>query len=118
MALEAPARVVPVRQTAEIIKTFSERCPAVIVNNKQEKADYVVLLDHEGGKELISRDNKVVVFNKDGDSIMSRSTRILGNALKDACATIAEDWPKQLIKASNTPTKSETASPAVTKSQQ
>ena len=105
-------------QTAEIIKTFSERCPAVIVNNKQEKADYVVLLDHEGGKELISRDNKVVVFNKNGDSIMSRSTRILGNAVKDACATIAEDWPKQLIKASNAPTKSETASPAVAKSQQ
>jgi len=107
-------------QTAEIIKTFSERCPAVIVNNKQEKADYVVLLDHEGGKELISRDNKVVVFNKDGDSIVSRSTRILGNAVKDACAAIAEDWPKQLTltKASNAPTKSETASPAVAKSQQ
>ena len=105
-------------QTAEIIKTFGERCPTVIVNNKQEKADYVVLLDHEGGKELISRDNKVVVFNKDGDSIVSRSTRILGNAVKDACAAIAEDWPKQLIKASNAPTKSETASPAVAKSQQ
>ena|SRR5437867_2766249 len=104
-------------QTAEIIKTFGERCPTVIVNNKQEKADYVVLLDHEGGKELISRDNKVVVFNKDGDSIVSRSTRILGNAVKDACATIAEDWPKQLTltKASNAPTKSETASPAVAK---
>jgi hypothetical protein len=38
-------------QTAEIIKTFGERCPAVIVNNKQEKADYVILLDHEGGPE-------------------------------------------------------------------
>jgi len=107
-------------QTAEIIKTFGERCPTVIVNNKQEKADYVVLLDHEGGKELISHDNKVVVFNKDGDSIVSRSTRILGNAVKDACAAIAEDWPKQLTltKASNAPTKSETASPAVAKSQQ
>ena len=105
-------------QTAEIIKTFGERCPMVIVNNKQEKADYVVLLDHEGGKELISHDNKVVVFNKDGDSIVSRSTRILGNAVKDACAAIAEDWPKQLIKASNAPTKSETASPAMAKSQQ
>jgi hypothetical protein len=105
-------------QTAEIIKTFGERCPTVIVNNKQEKADYVVLLDHEGGKELISRDNKVVVFNKDGDSIVSRSTRILGNAVKDACAAIAEDWPKQLIKASNAPRQSETASPAVAKSQQ
>src|SRR5438128_10489234 len=104
-------------QTAEIIKTFGERCPTVIVNNKQGKADYVVLLDHEGGKELISRDNKVVVFNKDGDSIVSRSTRILGNAVKDACADIDEDSPKHLIKASNAPTKSEMASPAVAKSQ-
>jgi len=86
-------------QTAEIIKTFGERCPAVIVNNKQEKADYVVLLDHEGGKELVSRDNKVVVFNKEGDSIMSHSTRLLGNAVKDACAAIATDWPKQVAKA-------------------
>src|SRR5437899_6689302 len=58
-------------QTAEIVKTFGERCPGVIVNNKQEKADYVVLLDHEGGKGLILHDNKVAVFNKDGDSIVS-----------------------------------------------
>src|SRR5207244_13440213 len=46
--------------------------------------------------------------------------RILGNAVTDARAAIAEDWPKQLTltKASNAPTKSETASPAVAKSQQ
>ena len=106
-------------QTAEIIKTFGERCPAVIVNNKQEKADYVVLLDHEGGKELISHDNKVVVFNKDGDSIMSHSTRILGNAVKDACAAIAEDWPKQLGKAASAPQKAHITTPTVaSKSQQ
>jgi hypothetical protein len=86
-------------QTAEIIKTFNQRCPNVIVNNKQEKADYVVLLDHEGGKDAVSRDNKVVVFNKDGDAIMSNSTRLLGNAVKDACTAIAGDWPKQVIKA-------------------
>lgn len=88
-------------QTAEIIKTFSERCPAVMINNNREKADYVVLLDHEGGKEVVSRDNKVVVFNHDGDSIMSHSTRILGNAVKDACTAIAGDWPKQLNKMSD-----------------
>ena len=87
-------------QTAEIIKTFNERCPSVIVNNRQEKADYVILLDHEGGKDAISHDNKVVVFNKDGDAIVSRSTRILGNAVKDACTAITADWPKQLRKAS------------------
>jgi hypothetical protein len=97
-------------QTAEIIKTFNERCPSVIVNNKQEKADYVILLDHEGGKDAVSRDNKVVVFNKDGDAIVSRSTRLLGNAVKDACTVISGDWPKQVIKANREPAKSDASS--------
>lgn len=79
-------------QTAEIIKTFGERCPNVIVNNKQEKADYVVLLDHEGGKGFIRKDNKVAVFNSDGDSILSRSTRSLGNSVTEACTAITKDW--------------------------
>jgi len=80
-------------QTAEIVKTFGERCPEVTVNNKQDRADYVVLLDHEGGKGLALKDNKVAVFNSDGDSIVSHSTRSLGNAVKDACEAIAKDWP-------------------------
>jgi hypothetical protein len=37
-------------QTAEILKTFGERCPDVVTNNIQAKTDYVVVLDHEGGK--------------------------------------------------------------------
>lgn len=98
-------------QTAEIIKTFGERCPGVIVNNKQEKADYVILLDHEGGKDMISHDNKVVVFNKDGDTIVGRSTRILGNAVKEACTAITSDWPKQ-VRARNTP-KVDSSAPAI-----
>ena len=85
-------------QTAEIIKTFGERCPEVIVNNKPDKADYVVLLDHEGGKGLVKRDNKMAVFNKDGDSIVSHSTRSLGNAVKDACDAITADWPARAAK--------------------
>ncbi|HWR15860.1 MAG TPA: PEGA domain-containing protein [Terriglobales bacterium] len=79
-------------QTAEIIKTFSEKCGNVVVNNRREKADYVVLLHHEGGKDLVRRDNKVVVFNRDGDAILSRSTRTLGNAVGDACQVINRDW--------------------------
>ena len=102
-------------QTAEIIKTFSERCPAVTINNNREKADYVVLLDHEGGKEVVSRDNKVVVFNHEGDSIMSHSTRILGNAVKDACAAIATDWPKQLNKMSGAAAQGEAKTAAANK---
>jgi len=81
-------------QTAEVIKTFGERCPQVTINNLKEKADYIVLLDHEGGKSPIVRDNKVVVFNRDGDSIVSNSTRSLGNAVQDACNAINTDWPK------------------------
>lgn len=82
-------------QTAEIIKTFGERCPDVVVNNKAAKADYVILLDHEGGKGLALRDNKVAVFNSDGDTILSHSTRSLGNAVKDACDAIVKDWPSK-----------------------
>ena len=103
-------------QTAEIIKTFGERCPAVIVNNKQEKADYVILLDHEGGKDMISHDNKVVVFNKDGDAIVSRSTRVLGNAVKEACTAIASDWPKQ-VRARNA-ARDDTSAPAIASKEQ
>jgi len=104
-------------QTAEIIKTFGERCPEVIVNNKQEKADYVILLDHEGAKDLVSRDNKIVVFNKDGDSIMSHSTRSLGNAVKDACVVINTDWPKQ-ARARNTSPSADSSAPAIASKQQ
>ena len=75
-------------QTAEIIKTFGERCPGVVVTMKQDKAYYIVVLDHEGGKGLARKDNKVAVFNHEGDAIHSGSTRSLGNAVKDACNAI------------------------------
>jgi len=88
-------------QTAEIMKTFSERCSLVVVTNKQEKADYVVLLEHEGGKGLIRKDNKVAVFNKDGDMIHSGSTRSLGNAVKDACDAIRSQPESQLLPSQN-----------------
>ena len=66
-------------QTAEIIKTFGERCPQLLVNNIQSKADYVVVLDHEGGKGYLRHRNKVAVFGRvNGDSIVSKSTLSLG----------------------------------------
>lgn len=85
-------------QTAEIIKTFGKRCPEVVVNNKQDKADYTVVLDHEGGKSILAHDNKVAVFNSDGDAIVSHSTRELGTSVKDACEAIVKDWPSRASK--------------------
>ena len=75
-------------QTVELIKTFSERCPAVAITMDKTKAQYIVLFDHEGGKGYALKDNKIAVFKSDGDLVFSHSTRSLGNAVKDACAAI------------------------------
>jgi hypothetical protein len=80
-------------QTAEIVKTFGERCPQVITNNKMEKADYVIVLDHEGGKGMLRHKNKVAVFDRvSGDSIFGKSTLSLGGSVQDACEAINRDW--------------------------
>ncbi|MCI0486909.1 MAG: hypothetical protein L0229_09940 [Blastocatellia bacterium] len=79
-------------QTAEITKTFNKRCSNCTITKDEKKADYVVLLEHEGGKSHIRRDNKFVLYNEDGDVIKSGSTRSLGNAVKDVCAALMKDW--------------------------
>jgi len=78
-------------QTAEIVKTLHDRCPTLIVTRKEERADYILVLQHEGGK-FLRKDNKFAVFNADGDAIESGSTRSLGNAVKEACAAMVSDW--------------------------
>lgn len=106
-------------QTAEIIKTFGERCPQVKTNNKLEKADYVAVLDHEGGKGLLRHKNKVAVFNAaSGDSIVSHSTLSLGGSVQEACQAINKDWSEhgaaiRAAQAQAVAQKSATASPAV-----
>ena len=75
-------------QTVEIMKTFNERCPEVRLTTDRSKADFVVMLEKEGGKGAILRDNKVAVVNKEGDVIYTGSTRSLGNAVKDACGAM------------------------------
>ena len=82
-------------QTAEIIKTFNQRCPEYTVTNNKDRANYAVILDHEGGKGLLRHRNKTAVFNRDGDVIFSDSTRELGNSVKDACAAITKDQTSQ-----------------------
>jgi hypothetical protein len=78
-------------QTAEIIKTFNQRCPEYTITNNKDRANYAAILDHEGGKGALRHRNKIAVFNRDGDAIFSDSTRELGNSVKDACAAIQKD---------------------------
>jgi hypothetical protein len=74
-------------QTAEVYRTFGESCPVVIMTNRQEKADFIVLLEHEGGKGLVRRRNKVAVFTKEGDMLFP--FQAVGNSVKDACEAIS-----------------------------
>jgi hypothetical protein len=79
-------------QTAEIVKTLNEKCRGVIVTRNEGKANYVLVLEHEGGKMWINKDNKYALYNKDGDSIKSGSTRSLGSSVKEACEALSKDW--------------------------
>jgi hypothetical protein len=80
-------------QTAEIVKTFGQRCPNVVVNNRVEMTDYVVTLQHEGGKGLLRKKDKVAVFVRtSGDSIFSESTLSVGGSVQDACGAILDHW--------------------------
>jgi len=79
-------------QTAEIVKTVRDRCPTLVVTRKEQRADYVLELQHEGGKVFLRKNNKFAVYNADGDAIESGSTRSLGNAVKEACAAMVDDW--------------------------
>ena len=78
-------------QTVEIVKTFNQRCPRLTVTIKKQSADYIVMLDHEGGKQIFRVNNKIAIFNSEGDAIYSGSTRSLGNAVKDSCQAIYQD---------------------------
>jgi hypothetical protein len=78
-------------QTVEIMKTIGEKCSDLTVTENLDAANFVVRLDHEGGKGLARKKNKVAVFNRDGDMIFSSSTVTLGGAVDGACAAIRKD---------------------------
>jgi hypothetical protein len=77
-------------QNIEVMKTFSQHCPGVIVTADRDKAEYVVRLDHEGinPSTPFVHGNNVAVFDKNQDLIYSNSTRTLSSAVKGACTVI------------------------------
>jgi hypothetical protein len=77
--------------TAEVIKLFNERCSAVAVNMRFDKADYIVLARDDGSGAL-RRGRKIVVSTPDGDVVLTKADRSFGGAVKDACKAIATDW--------------------------
>ena len=77
-------------QIVEAIKTFGERCSDMAVTLKQDQAEYVVLLEHDGKRKVGRKRNRVAVVDRSGRVIYSHSTRTLGNAVQDGCRAIRE----------------------------
>lgn len=77
-------------QTAEIMKTIAKRkeCQGIVVTINRQKADYILMIERVGGRGVVQKDNKMALFNKEGDMVASSSTRSLGNAVKNACMAI------------------------------
>jgi PEGA domain len=64
-----------------------------VINSRAQASDYVVELDHEGGKGLLAHKDKVAVFvQTSGDSIFSKSTLSVGGSVQDACDSILKHW--------------------------
>jgi hypothetical protein len=78
-------------RTAEIMKRFTEQCKNCVVTMYREKADFIVRLDHEGGKDIFNKDNKLAVFNREGDLIASGSFSRLRKAVETACQAITQE---------------------------
>lgn len=76
-------------QTAKIYQLLQHRseCLSLAPNMIQQKADYVMLVEHGGGKG-----NRWAVSNKDGDVIGSGESFVLGNSVADACRAVMKDW--------------------------
>jgi hypothetical protein len=75
-------------QTIEIIRTFTKRCPQLTPTRAREGADFVVVLEREGGKSIFRKDNKYAVFTGSGDLVEVGSTRMVSSAVSQACEAI------------------------------
>lgn len=84
-------------RTAETIKRFGQQCKNVIVTMYKEKADFVVLLEHEGGKDLLNKDNKLAVFDREGDLVTSGAFSRPRKAVDVACEAIEAAYGRQRL---------------------
>ena len=88
-------------RTAETMKRFSQQCTDVVVTMYKEKADFIVLMEHEGGKDLFNKDNKLAVFNRDGELISSGSFSRPKKAVETACTAINTEFSRQIRSSQN-----------------
>ncbi len=79
----------------QVAKTYQElqhrsECKQFAENMVKDKADYLLLLQHGGG-----RGNRWAVSDKSGSVIASGESLMLGNSVKAACLAMSKDWQQR-----------------------
>lgn len=77
-------------QTVEITKSFAKNCPAAVPTLDRSQADFVLIVEHEGGKSVFRKDTKYALYDAAGDHLASGSARMVGTAARKACEAIAK----------------------------
>lgn len=68
----------------QLIKEIGKSCPAVVVTNDRERANYSII--HEFGP--FGYGNHITLFDRSGDILKTVSAKRPGNAVKQACAVL------------------------------
>jgi len=71
-------------QTAEIVHAFAVNCPALMVTSRKEAAVFLIVLDRASAKLLHPAVNKMVVFDRGGDTVYG-SESALPKAVRGFC---------------------------------
>jgi hypothetical protein len=71
----------------KLITDINKQCPQVMITSALDRASFSVTLDHQK-KGRLSQENKIVVFNHDGDDVFSADTKGLDDSLDNACKAI------------------------------
>ena len=89
--------------TAATIKDLNQSCPQAAVTLNRNAADYTLIVGDTHGFPM-EKDKQAVLATADGSVVYSGSARLLGNAVKDACAAMMKNWSQRSsAQASTTP---------------
>ncbi|HEX3322825.1 MAG TPA: PDZ domain-containing protein [Terriglobales bacterium] len=77
-------------EAIELSKELRQQCDGVTVTLKEDAADYIVMLNRESKakKGLFSKNNQVLVADRNGDVIWTKDVRAVASAAKDVCAAV------------------------------
>jgi len=84
-------------RTVEMSRDFSDSCKEVTVSAERRKADYIVRLNRQIGR------NQIAVYHANGDLVGVANKASINGSVKAACELIKRDLPQTAAKTQEKP---------------